>query len=76
MKEMARPGRLELPTLCLEGRRSVQLSYGRLPLISHIAKASATAAQPERPIWLQRHSSGGMTARDCAIGFGPAPART
>ena len=26
---MARPGRLELPTLCLEGRCSVQLSYGR-----------------------------------------------
>src|SRR5260370_1637294 len=26
---MARPGRLELPTLCLEGRRSIQLSYGR-----------------------------------------------
>jgi hypothetical protein len=28
--EMARPGRVELPTLCLEGRRSFQLSYGRL----------------------------------------------
>ena len=27
---MARPGRLELPTLCLEGRRSLQLSYGRV----------------------------------------------
>jgi hypothetical protein len=27
---MARPGRLELPTLCLEGRRSIQLSYGRI----------------------------------------------
>jgi hypothetical protein len=27
--KMARPGRLELPTLCLEGRRSIQLSYGR-----------------------------------------------
>ena len=27
--EMARPGRLELPTLCLEGRRSIHLSYGR-----------------------------------------------
>ncbi len=26
---MARPGRLELPTLCLEGRCSIQLSYGR-----------------------------------------------
>ena len=30
---MARPGRLELPTLCLEGRRSIQLSYGRNYLI-------------------------------------------
>src|SRR6266576_3871005 len=28
--EMARPGRLELPTLCFEGRRSIQLSYGRI----------------------------------------------
>jgi hypothetical protein len=25
---MARPARLELATLCLEGRRSIQLSYG------------------------------------------------
>jgi hypothetical protein len=29
LEKMARPGRLELPTLCLEGRRSIQLSYGR-----------------------------------------------
>jgi hypothetical protein len=29
IENMARPGRLELPTLCLEGRRSIQLSYGR-----------------------------------------------
>jgi hypothetical protein len=27
---VARPGRLELPTLCLEGRCSIQLSYGRI----------------------------------------------
>jgi hypothetical protein len=27
---MARPARLELATPCLEGRRSIQLSYGRL----------------------------------------------
>src|SRR5580698_8173572 len=26
---MARPERLELPTLCFEGRCSIQLSYGR-----------------------------------------------
>src|SRR5208337_3685321 len=27
--KVARPARLELATLCLEGRRSIQLSYGR-----------------------------------------------
>jgi hypothetical protein len=32
MLKVARPGRLELPTLCLEGRRSIQLSYGRTAL--------------------------------------------
>jgi hypothetical protein len=31
-KGVARPGRLELPTLCFEGRRSIQLSYGRTAL--------------------------------------------
>ena len=30
IEEMARPARLELATLCLEGRRSIQLSYGRI----------------------------------------------
>jgi hypothetical protein len=29
---MVRPERLELPTLCSEGRCSIQLSYGRLGL--------------------------------------------
>jgi hypothetical protein len=34
--EVARPARLELATLCLEGRRSIQLSYGRsLPNFSY-----------------------------------------
>src|SRR5438445_13315009 len=32
-EKVARPGRLELPTLCLEGRRSIQLSYGRTSCI-------------------------------------------
>jgi hypothetical protein len=30
---VARPGRLELPTLCLEAMCSIQLSYGRTRLI-------------------------------------------
>jgi hypothetical protein len=30
---MARPEGFEPPTLCLEGRRSFQLSYGRIGLI-------------------------------------------
>ena len=35
-EKVARPGRFELPTLCLEGRRSIQLSYGRsLPNFSY-----------------------------------------
>jgi hypothetical protein len=32
---MARPGRFELPTLCLEGRCSIQLSYGRSTRFYH-----------------------------------------
>jgi len=36
LKNMARPEGFEPPTLCLEGRRSFQLSYGRsLPNFSH-----------------------------------------
>jgi hypothetical protein len=30
---MARPERFELPTLCFEGRCSIQLSYGRIHLL-------------------------------------------
>src|SRR6266853_5817964 len=29
-EKVARPARLELATLCLEGRRSIRLSYGRV----------------------------------------------
>jgi hypothetical protein len=45
---MARPGRLELPTLCLEGRRSIQLSYGRIGYVdskSFIARKSTILAR-------------------------------
>src|SRR4029077_7431160 len=31
LTNMAGPGRFELPTLCLEGRRSIRLSYGPVP---------------------------------------------
>ena len=30
-RELVRPERLELPTLCSEGRCSIRLSYGRGP---------------------------------------------
>ena len=32
---MVRPERFELPTCCSGGNRSIQLSYGRTPLIIH-----------------------------------------
>ena len=34
LRRMARPERFELPTLCFEGRCSIQLSYGRVVLNS------------------------------------------
>jgi hypothetical protein len=33
---MARPARFELATLCLEGRRSIHLSYGRIPFLTSL----------------------------------------
>ena len=38
LKSMARPERFELPTLCFEGRCSIQLSYGRAVEVSLILK--------------------------------------
>jgi hypothetical protein len=43
LEKMARPARLELATLCLEGRRSFQLSYGRIlgnSIISHYLRCN------------------------------------
>ena len=38
IEKMARPARFELATLCLEGRCSIQLSYGRMPslILKHL----------------------------------------
>jgi hypothetical protein len=37
-----RPGRFELPTLCLEGRRSIRLSYGRVDFCHCITELEAS----------------------------------
>ena len=42
---MARPERFELPTLCFEGRCSIQLSYGRVA--EDISDSKAFATVPE-----------------------------
>ena len=43
---LARPERFELPTLCFEGRCSIQLSYGRTvqPLYHHAVTATSSTA--------------------------------
>src|SRR6266568_2905432 len=43
-EKLVRPERLELPTLCSEGRCSIQLSYGRLAEIHSTAKRGAELA--------------------------------
>src|ERR1700677_3687010 len=43
---MVRPERLELPTLCSEGRCSIQLSYGRIPKHSTQFQPRAHGVQP------------------------------
>ena len=49
---MARPERFELPTLCFEGRCSIQLSYGRAvcycnPIIELAACDSDSLKSPQ-----------------------------
>ena len=49
LRKVARPPRLERGTLCLEGRCSIQLSYGRTPKIGHFRVPFSTLgkAYPE-----------------------------
>jgi hypothetical protein len=49
--KMARPGRFELPTLCLEGRRSIQLSYGRVGYRNCITELKAWARASLPPMF-------------------------
>ena len=43
LQDMARPEGFEPPTLCLEGRRSIRLSYGRFDSILHRLALDSTA---------------------------------
>ena len=45
LKNLVRPERLELPTLCSEGRCSIQLSYGRIKEASQTRPSVASLSQ-------------------------------
>ena len=50
-KKMARPERFELPTLCFEGRCSIQLSYGRADYMDSKSSSAVgdTVLRPVEP---------------------------
>ena len=58
-RDVARPERLELPTLGFEGRCSIQLSYGRVGAI--------VMERPADPL-LRRRTAAGRTAEVHDIG--------
>ena len=72
---MARPERFELPTLCFEGRCSIQLSYGRVACIdsksfiastSIILKALTLYRQGRRSIPTELHANGATVVSSCS----------
>ena len=58
-KDLARPERLELPTLGFEDRYSIQLSYGRVERMAH-SMAPARAESPWKTPALIYHTIGSM----------------
>jgi hypothetical protein len=62
---MVRPERLELPTLCSEGRCSIQLSYGRGQRHSTAKIPARLSARPKdeftKQVPLRAHAQIGMT---------------
>ena len=51
MWEMVRPERFELPTCCSGGNRSIQLSYGRKPLIINLLALMYRTVAPRRLVY-------------------------
>ena len=51
MWEMVRPERFELPTCCSGGNRSIQLSYGRKPLIISLLALMYRTVAPRQLVY-------------------------